>query len=187
MNRRKLLWSIGLAPFVTPSLFQRARAAGQDDDDEQLGPNEVEYLFVQTARTVAMKDGVLRLGGVSPATIYFSDRPKRLAGHIDTDAFVNHWGVGEDSFQSDPPNGALSVSAGDRPQEIVLTLKAPKLDSGDLIYDVDILEGAKAVSGGACSLFIDPIGRPMSSRSFAGHHRRVRRRTRRRVRRRNWP
>jgi hypothetical protein len=71
VRRRKLLCSLGLAPFVTPSLIQRARAAGQDDDGEQLGPGEVEYLFVQTARIVSRKDVAI--------SVSIGDRPQEIA------------------------------------------------------------------------------------------------------------
>ena len=138
---------------------------------------KVEYLFVQGARAGSLSDGVLRLGGVSPATIYFSDRPERIAGHLTTEEFVAHWGEGDDSFESDPPNATLSILTGPEPQEIVVVLTDPRLEEGDLVYSVDVLEGAATATGGECSLFIDVIGRPLTPLSAAG----VARRTTRRV------
>ena len=122
--------------------------------------NEVEYLFVQGAESGSIADGVLTMGGVDPSTIYFSDRPERIAGHLTTEEFVAGWGEGDDSFASNPPNATLSILTGPEPQEIVVTLTDPRLEDGDLIYNVGILEGAATTSGGACSLFIDVIGRP---------------------------
>lgn len=138
---------------------------------------EVELLFVQSAESVSMADGVLTLGGINSATIYFSDRPERIAGHITTDEFVEKWGVGDDNFKSNPPNATLSILSGPEPQEIVVTITNPRVDAGELIYDVDVLEGPDSATGGASSLFIDVIGRPLTPVSAAG----VARRTTRRV------
>jgi len=70
---------------------------------------DVQFLFVQNAKDVVMKDGHLTLIGVSPTTIFFSDRPKRIAGQMHTEDFVLEWqkGTGKESFHTDPPNGAL--------------------------------------------------------------------------------
>ena len=67
---------------------------------------DVQLLFVQNAKDVVMKDGRLTLIGVSPTTIFFSDRPKRIAGHMHTQDFVLEWqkGTGKESFNTDPPN-----------------------------------------------------------------------------------
>jgi monoterpene epsilon-lactone hydrolase len=44
-------------------------------------------------------------------------------------AFADHWGSGDDSFQSNPPNATLSIVSGDLPQEIVLVLKSPRFEN----------------------------------------------------------
>ena len=46
-----------------------------------------EFLFVQTAKDIAYKDGVLTLQDVSPVTVFFSDRPQRIVGHVRNDLF----------------------------------------------------------------------------------------------------
>jgi len=138
--------------------------------------HQVEYLFVQAADSATLENGVLRLGDVSPSTIYFSDRPDRVAGHLTTDEFVSNWGEGEDNFASNPPNATLSILEGETPQEIVVVLTEPRFEDGDLLYNVEILEGASAATGGGSSLFIDIIGRPMTPVSMAGVARRTTRR-----------
>lgn len=143
--------------------------------------DEVEYLFVQGAESGSIAGGVLRMGVVSPSTIYFSDRPERIAGHLTTEEFVAGWGEGDDSFASNPPNATLSILSGPEPQEIVVVLTDPRLEDGDLVYNVDILEGAATASGGACSLFIDVVGMPVTPVSVAGVARRTTRRTVRRA------
>ena len=62
------------------------------------------------------------------------------------------------------------------PEEVTVTLRDPQLDGDTLTYKVDILDGALPASSGPCSLFIDPVGRPLSPVSVAGMRRRQRRR-----------
>lgn len=174
MNRRKLLLGMGLASVAAPLSIRVAQASETKDKSEDM----VNMLFVQSAHAAVLEKGKLRLKGVNPSTIFFSDRPDRITGHEPTEDFVSNWGEGDDSFQSNPPNATLSIVTGPEPQEIVLVLKSPALDNNDLVYDVEVLDGAKKVSGGASSLFIDTIGRPLTPVSIAG----VRRRTIRRVR-----
>ena len=126
------------------------------------------YLPGATVRVFAEESGIRRAG--------FSDRPDRVTGHEPTEDFVDDWDKGDDSFKSNPPNATLSILTGPEPQEIVLVLKSPRLDKGDLLYDVEILDGPQKASGDASSLFIDTIGRPLTPVSVAGVHRRHRRR-----------
>jgi hypothetical protein len=49
---------------------------------------------------VTLKDGRLTLKGVAPDTLYFSDRPDRIVGRTTTQAYVDHWSVGESSCRS---------------------------------------------------------------------------------------
>jgi len=143
----------------------------------------VQMLFVQNAKDVVIKDGRLTLIGISPTTIFFSDRPKRIAGHMHTQDFVREWhkGAGPESFHTDPPNATLSVFAEDDIVDVVVELKNPRLAGGALVYDIGVLEQDEPIPSGPVSLFIDPIGRPATPGSVAGVRRRTRRRTRRRA------
>jgi hypothetical protein len=143
-----------------------------------------EFLFVQPARQVSLASGVLTLRGMNPSTLYFSDRPERVVGRFTTGEFVAEWGKGSDSFKSDSPNATLAILDHEEPEEVVVVLKRPRLAGGDLVYDVEVLDGAKTLDGGAASLFIDTIGRPLTPMSYAGVARRTSRRTARRVTRR---
>jgi hypothetical protein len=118
---------------------------------------------------------------VTPSTLYFSDRPQRVVGHLETAEFVGFWGEGEDSFADDPPNAVLAfVGEGDDiPEDVVIELSDPRLNGADLSYTVTVLDGILPLRAGGCSLFIDPFGRPLSPVSAAGMHRRDRRRDRR--------
>ena len=138
----------------------------------------VEEMFAQVARGSQSTGGVLTLTGVSPSTLYFSDRPERVVGHMTTEQFLDVWSEGENSFSSDPPNAVLSwVDLGDdRPEDCVVVLSNPQAEADSLSYSIDILEGSVPESCGACTLFIDPLGRPLSPVSVAGMRRRERRR-----------
>jgi hypothetical protein len=90
--------------------------------------------------------------------------------------FVNEWGEGRNSFKADPLNAALSTFGKDEIVDIEVTLMNPRFEGDDLVYDIAILEEDLKPVSGQSSLFIDPIGRPMSPTSVAGVHRRERRR-----------
>src|SRR5712675_3211711 len=136
----------------------------------------VDVLFVQNAKGVTFKDGKLILQGVNPVTVCFTDRPARLAGHMQTSKFIPLWSHGKDSFLKDNPNATLSVFSGDNVSDLVVELSNPKLSGNDLTYDTRILEGTLPAEGGPCALFIDVIGMPATPMSYAGVARRAYRR-----------
>ena len=143
---------------------------------------DISALFVQTAHGVESTDGRIILRNVTPSTLYFSDRPQRVVGHLETAEFVGFWDEGEDSFAVDPPNAVLAfIGQGeDVPEEIVIEISEPILSGSDLSYAAKVLDGTLPSKAAGCSLFIDPFGRPLSPVSVAGMHRRDRRRDRRR-------
>jgi hypothetical protein len=120
----------------------------------------------------------ITLQGAGHATLFFADRPDRVVGHVSTQKFVNEWGEGENSFAEDPPNAVITfMESGDTvPEDATIVLRNPHLTGDALTYNIEVLEGTLPTSAGACSLFIDPIGRPLSPMSVAGVRRRQRRR-----------
>ena len=82
-------------------------ATAQSSSTTQSKAPQVQ--FVQVAKNVAFKDGVLTLGDVSPMTTFFSDRPERLTGQVRNDLFAKLWNEGKNGFKNDPPNAALTV------------------------------------------------------------------------------
>jgi hypothetical protein len=138
----------------------------------------IEEMFVQVAKGSTSQNGTLTLTGVSPSTLYFSDRPERVVGHMTNQQFVDDWAAGDNSFASDPPNAVLSfVDTGeDMPEDCVVVLRDPEDLEDSIRYSIEVLEGAVPASTGACTLFIDPVGRPLSPVSVAGMRRRDRRR-----------
>jgi hypothetical protein len=136
----------------------------------------VDVLFVQNAKNMSFSEGKLVLRGVNPVTVCFTDRPARMAGHMQTSRFVPLWSQGKDSFLKDNPNATLSVFSGDNVADLVVELSNPQVSGDDLTYDAHLLEGTPPANGGACALFIDVIGMPATPMSYAGAARRAWRR-----------
>ena len=137
---------------------------------------KVDVLFVQNAKNMTFNNGKLVLRGVNPVTVCFTDRPARMAGHMQTSRLVPLWSQGKDSFLKDNPNATLSVFRGDNVSDLVVELSNPQLSGNALTYDARILEGTPPANGGACALFIDIIGMPATPMSYAGAARRAWRR-----------
>jgi hypothetical protein len=144
-------------------------------------PQMAELLFVQSASTVELGDGnkTLTLKGLSPTTLFFSDRPVRIAGHYRTDEYLDFWKKGPDSFLKDPPNATLSVfqKGKEEMSDVVVTLRNPRVSGNEITYDVTVISGTLPKGGGPASLFIDIIGLPFTPLSFAGVARRTAYRT----------
>jgi len=148
-------------------------------DEQLIAQLEAEEsMFVQTAQGITSDGGSLRLRDVTPATLYFSDRPQRVVGHMKTADFVDLWGEGDNSFEADPPNAVLSFlePGGTVPEQAVVVIREPLLDDGGLSYSIETLEGTVPSQAGPVTLFIDPFGRPLSPVSVCGVRRRERRR-----------
>lgn len=145
-------------------------------------PVMAQLLFVQNAAGVEIGAGgrTLTLKGVSPTTLFFSDRPVRIAGHYRTEEYLDFWKAGPDSFLKDPPNATLSAfqKGKDELADVVVTLRKPRVSGNDLTYDITVISGALPPAGtGPVSLFIDIIGLPFTPLSFAGVARRTAYRT----------
>ena len=141
-----------------------------------------QSMFVQTANAITSDGTTLTLKAVTPSTLYFSDRPKRIVGHMTTVDFVDLWAEGDNSFEEDPPNAVLAfLEPGDEaPEDAVVVIQQPRLENGELSYSIKTLEGTVPTQAGPVTLFIDPFGRPLSPVSVCGVRRRERRRDRRR-------
>jgi hypothetical protein len=145
-------------------------------------PMMAQLLFVQNAAGVEIGAGgkTLTLKNFSPTTLFFSDRPVRIAGHYRTDEYLQFWKAGPDSFLKDPPNATLSVfeKGKDELADVVVTLRNPRVSGADLTYDITVISGTLPRPGmGPASLFIDIIGLPFTPLSFAGVARRTAYRT----------
>lgn len=124
--------------------------------------DKVQLMFVQIADDLKADGKTLRLVNVGKQTLYFSDRPERIAGHIKMDAYMEEWTprAGTDNFANNPPNAVLSVyEPGKNENTItVVEISHPVIDGSDLVYDYKLIEGSIPDSGGVVALFIDRIG-----------------------------
>ena len=143
------------------------------DDDKA-----VDYLLVQTAKGMTFEPvtNTLSLTSVSPITLFFADRPERIAGNMKTSAFIPFWSVGKDSFAKDPPNADVSIIEGDAMRQVVVVLQDPVLEGDTLRYKVKIIQGDMPAKGADVSVFIDIVGMPRTPVSVAGVGRRTYRR-----------
>ncbi len=169
-NRRQLIaGTTGLAG----ALLVPGAASAQD-----ASAANADFLFVQTAASMAFAADAnrLTLHNVSPTTLFFSDRPDRIAGNMTTESFVPFWSEGKDSFLSEPPNADLSIMEDGELRQTVVVLRDPVLNGSDLHYTVRIIDGHMPVLGENVSVFIDVIGMPLTPLSVAGVNRRAYRR-----------
>src|SRR5438045_8753806 len=132
-------------PVPSPSPVITWTATGKQSE------KNVDVLFVQNAKNVSFSEGKLVLRGVNSVTVCFTDRPARMAGHMQTSQFVPLWSRGKDSFLKDNPNATLSVFSGDNVSDLVVELSNPHLSGDDLTYDTRILEGTLPAEGGPCA------------------------------------
>lgn len=112
------------------------------------------FLFVQNANSGAYDGTRLTLHAVAP-TVFFSDRPYRVFGHVDAQAFIEAWKRGPNSFATDPPNAILSLLGEEHVDGIMVELSDPRLEAGDLSYAVTVQDGKVPATFEAASLFID--------------------------------
>ena len=121
---------------------------------------------MQTARSMTYDKttGKLTLKAVSPVTVFFTDRPERIAGNMKTADFVPFWSKGKESFLSDPPNADISMLEGGELHQVVVVLQSPVLSlKGDsLSYTIRVLKGKVPAKGSEVSVFIDVIGMPLT-------------------------
>jgi hypothetical protein len=138
---------------------------------------ELDAMFVQTATAMEHVVGGVILRGVAPSTLFFSDRPQRVVGHLATADFVDLWGAGEDSFAAYPPNAVLAFLRQDAvtPEGVVVAIRDPVLRGDELTYRATVLEGTLPAWVMGCTLFIDTFGRPLTLDSVVGLRRRKRR------------
>ena len=131
-----------------------------------------QLMFVQTAEDLKADDKAhsLRLVNANQQTLYFSDRPLRIVGHIKMADYLKAWNQGRDSFAKDNPNATLSVFEPGRPETLVVVeLSNPVVEGKDIVYNYKLLDGAMPASGGASTLFIDWVAaRPGGGRGGFG-------------------
>jgi hypothetical protein len=167
-TRRKFMAAAVVAP-VLPIASAMAQGVKENEQAKQA-----DFLFVQTSKNMSFDKATskLTLEGVSSTTLFFSDRPERIAGNMKTTSFIPFWSTGKDSFLKDSPNADISSLEGDKLRQIVVVLQAPELKSDNLTYTVKVLQGEMPAKAADVSVFIDIIGMPRTPLSYAGVARR---------------
>lgn len=120
-----------------------------------LGP--VTYDYVQQAGSMTFDGSQITLTNLAPSTIFFSDRPYRLVGHVDTQRFVDLWSSGG-SFTIDPPNAAISVLSNDTDAPAIVEITEASMTGDSLTYTVSVLSGSLPDTAEDVALFIDRGG-----------------------------
>lgn len=128
-----------------------------------ISQQKVQLLFVQNATGIVYDKakGTLRMKNIARSTLFFTDRPVRMAGHYHTrDEFLRLWSEGPDSFARNPPNATLSMlEVGEAElQNAVINLRNPRIQGKDLVYDITMIEGTLPPTAGDAVLFIDILG-----------------------------
>jgi len=136
--------------------------------------SKAQFLFVQSAEDLAVDPPTetLRLVKVNQQTLYFSDRPVRIAGHMKMADYLTEWTAkaGKDNFGANPPNATLSVYEPGQPENtiVVVEITRPIVEGKDLLYTYKIIDGKMPAAGGATALFIDTV-RGVGGPAGVGH------------------
>lgn len=141
--------------FALIGIVPNAESA-QGSKEEKSDP--VQLLFVQNGTSGSFDGKTLTLKGIGP-TIFFSDRPQRIAGQVRTAEFVGHWDKGSDNFAENPPNATLSIFGPKEIQSAIVVLTGPRLKGDTLSYKIKVTMGKVPSSFKESSLFIDILGR----------------------------
>ena len=153
-------WS-SLAVFAPIAVLVAVTISSSAFSEAQDKNAQVQLMFVQSAENLKVDAAAktMRLVKVNQQTLYFSDRPDRIAGHMTMADYLKEWTAkaGKDNFGKNPPNAALSVyEPGQKDSTLVaVEITNPVVDGADLVYNYKIIEGKMPAAGGATSLFID--------------------------------
>jgi hypothetical protein len=155
-SRRALVFAAASAAGLGSSFVLEAEARAEEAKPMLMFVQIAEDLKADTAAQT------IRLVKVGQQTLYFADRPERIAGHIKMADYLTEWTAkaGKDNFAKDPPNATISVyEPGQANNKVaVITISNPKVDGADLVYNYKLIDGTVPAQGGATSLFIDWIG-----------------------------
>jgi len=149
---KKTVAIVMMTAITALALYPAARLA--------IAQTNPSFLFVQSAKKIDYKDGVMTLHDVPKQTMFFTDRPNRVVGNLPTDKFVARWttDTSPGGFASNPPNAAVTVFQPDGAKTAIVELSNPRLDGNKLSYNVKVLQGIASVQPAEGVLFIDNYG-----------------------------
>jgi len=149
---KKTVAIVMMTAITALALYPAARLA--------IAQTNPSFLFVQSAKKIDYKDGVMTLHDVPKQTMFFTDRPNRVVGNLPTDKFVARWttDTSPGGFASNPPNAAVTVFQPDGAKTAIVELSNPRLDGNKLSYNVKVLQGIASAQPAEGVLFIDNYG-----------------------------
>ncbi len=173
----KKILEVSLLTIAALSFTPSINAQEVTSQKATVPPQKVSLLFVQVAQSATLSANTLTLLNVDPKTLWFSDRPVRKAGVIETGAFIQKWKTGSNSFQQNNPNAALTDITLEAKNLVEITPKAIELShpiynssKHSLTYQVKFLNKNMAPTSAKqfmdVSLFIDNNNGPDSNNSF---------------------
>src|SRR5208283_1780237 len=112
----------------TPTTANTSTTANNPISANTASPaSSAQFMFVQSAEDLRVDPAksTLRLVKVNQQTLYFADRPQRIAGHIKMPAYLAEWtrAAGSNNFGSNPPNATLSVYESGQPDNTIAVVK----------------------------------------------------------------
>src|SRR5215207_9435042 len=125
LSRRRVLAAAAMAGLGATALAARG-AVAQEASPSPVADDEAAFLFVQSGFTSGILDQategiqswMLTLQGAPAQTVFFSDRPARIAGAISTEQFLETLDFSAD----DPPNAALVIGTDEGAAVVILEL-----------------------------------------------------------------
>jgi hypothetical protein len=136
---------------------------------EAGGTPAPSYLFVQNGTGGTLSDTTLTLTDVSSKTGWFTDRPYRGSGQMNTEDFVALWDEGR-PFADDPPDADFTCTVDSEVVNFVVELTSPSMPGDDLSYSVNavgdtVLPETQITCEAESNLFIDTstMGSPDSA------------------------
>jgi hypothetical protein len=146
---------------LTAVLILCALFIGRADEPKKGDQQKIQLMFVQTADDFKADGKTLRLINVGQQTLYFSDRPVRVAGHLTMPGYMDEWRAqeGPNNFSANPPNTTLSIYELGRNDNTLCLVEIghPAIEGKDLVYNYKLINGTMPKAGGATGLLIDRI------------------------------
>ena len=147
---------------LVAAMADRTVTYAQGVATEASGTPAPSVLFVQNGTGGTLSHTTLTLTDVSSQTGWFTDRPYRHAGQVDTEDFISLWDEGE-PFADDPPNADVTCTVDSEVVNYFVELTAPSMVGADLSYAAThvgypfVLNGTITCDG-ASHVFIDGSG-----------------------------
>jgi hypothetical protein len=124
-------------------------------DQPQTNSTIVKFLFIQHGESgliskINSTTYSLQLNDLADNVILFSDRPNRIVDTQSIQEFIGNWTQGDDSFEIDPPNAALTFLESDNQKIDALVIELYNIQYDEeqniLKYDFTFLNNTIAAS-----------------------------------------